>query len=82
MRRLGEAAQYPYELRFIANSFAILLDATRKIFHRRQFAIGDGYGRTVTASVEFQSVPCGKIPHAKDVNFHMDVCIEPRPNPE
>jgi hypothetical protein len=65
-----------------STSYPRLLDATRKIFHRRQFAIGDGYRRTVTASVVFQSAPCGKIPHAKDVNFHMDVCIEPRPNPE
>jgi outer membrane biosynthesis protein TonB len=63
---LGQSASYPR-----------LLDATRKIFRRRQFAIGDGYTRTVTASVLFEIEPCGHIPRTKDVNFYIDVCIAP-----
>jgi outer membrane biosynthesis protein TonB len=60
-----------------STSYPRLLDATRKIFRRRQFAIGDGYSRTVTASVVFEIAPCGNIPHVKDVNFHLDVCLQP-----
>jgi Gram-negative bacterial TonB protein C-terminal len=60
-----------------SSSYPRLLDATRKIFRRKQFAIGDGYSRTVAASVVFEIEPCGNIPHAKDVNFYFDVCIPP-----
>jgi hypothetical protein len=61
-----------------STSYPRLLDAARRIFRRRQFAIGDGYRRTVTASVVFEMAPCGHTPHAKDVNFYVDVCLEPR----
>jgi Gram-negative bacterial TonB protein C-terminal len=56
-----------------------LLEATRKIFHGQHFAIGDGYRRTVSASVIFEIAPCGNISHARDVNFYLDVCLPPRP---
>jgi hypothetical protein len=46
-----------------STSYLRLLDATRKIFHRRQFAVGDGYRRTVTASIVFEIAPCGTIEH-------------------
>jgi hypothetical protein len=61
----------------LSTSFPRLLDATRKIFHRRKLVVDDGYRRSIAASVVFEIEPCGLLSHYKDVNIYLNVCIPP-----